>query len=80
MCCCPVKRRRKSAVIWSITHQLAPAIADDIVQLWGIDPKPWNSAGEPLFTRLAYESPANYAETLEDAVVVMWQREVRLRG
>jgi hypothetical protein len=39
-------------------------------------PKPWNSAGEPLFTRLAYESPADYAETLEDAVVVMRRRKV----
>jgi DNA segregation ATPase FtsK/SpoIIIE, S-DNA-T family len=29
----------KSALIWSIIYQLAPAIADGTVQLWGIDPK-----------------------------------------
>jgi S-DNA-T family DNA segregation ATPase FtsK/SpoIIIE len=71
----------KSSVEWSIVYQLAPAIADGTVQLWGIDPKAMElAAGEPLFTRLVYADPADYAQTLEDAVVVMRQRQVRLRG
>ena len=62
----------KSALIWSIIYQLAPAIADGTVELWGIDPKAMElAAGEPLFARMAYTSPADYADTLEDAVVVM---------
>jgi S-DNA-T family DNA segregation ATPase FtsK/SpoIIIE len=71
----------KSALIWSIIYQLAPAIADGTVQLWGIDPKAMElAAGEPLFARMAYLNPADYADTLEDAVVVMRARQVRLRG
>ena len=38
------------------------------------------SAGEPLFTRLAYKSPEDYARILEHAVVVMCDRRLRLRG
>ena len=71
----------KSEGGWAIIDQLAPAIADGTVQLWGIDPKAMElSAGEPLFTRLAYKSPADYARLLEDAVVVMCDRQLRLRG
>jgi S-DNA-T family DNA segregation ATPase FtsK/SpoIIIE len=71
----------KSSVIWSIVYQLAPAIADGTAQIWGIDPKAMElAAGEPLFTRMAYADPEDYAQTLEDAVVVMRQRQVRLRG
>jgi S-DNA-T family DNA segregation ATPase FtsK/SpoIIIE len=71
----------KSAVIWSMIYQLAPAIADGTVELWGIDPKAMElAAGEPLFARLAYKNPLDYANTLEDAVTVMRDRQVRLRG
>jgi DNA segregation ATPase FtsK/SpoIIIE, S-DNA-T family len=71
----------KSALIWSIIYQLAPAIADGTVQLWGIDPKAMElAAGEPLFARMAYLDPAHYAQVLEDAVVVMRARQIRLRG
>ena len=71
----------KSALIWSIIDQLAPAIADGIVELWGIDPKAMElAAGEPLFARMAHKNPADYADTLEDAVVVMQGRQIRLRG
>jgi DNA segregation ATPase FtsK/SpoIIIE, S-DNA-T family len=71
----------KSSVEWSIVYQLAPAIADGTVELWGIDPKAMElAAGEPLFARVAYAEPEDYAHTLEDAVAVMRERQVRLRG
>jgi S-DNA-T family DNA segregation ATPase FtsK/SpoIIIE len=71
----------KSSVEWSIVDQLAPAIADGAVQILGIDPKAMElAAGEPLFARLAYANPADYAQTLEDAVAIMRERQVRLRG
>jgi S-DNA-T family DNA segregation ATPase FtsK/SpoIIIE len=38
------------------------------------------AVGEPLFARMAYKDPVDYAGTLEDAVVVMRDRQVRLRG
>ena len=71
----------KSEGGWAIIDQLAPAVAEGNVQLWGIDPKAMElSAGEPLFTRLAYKGPEDYARLLEDAVVVMCDRRLRLRG
>jgi S-DNA-T family DNA segregation ATPase FtsK/SpoIIIE len=71
----------KSSVLWSIIYQLAPAIADGTVEIWGLDPKAMElAAGEPLFARLAYRGPADYAQTLEDAVVVMQERQATLRG
>ena len=71
----------KSSVEWSIVDQLAPAIADGTVELWGIDPKAMElAAGEPLFARLAYADPEDYAHTLEDAVVVMRRRRSGCAG
>jgi S-DNA-T family DNA segregation ATPase FtsK/SpoIIIE len=71
----------KSYLVWAIIYQLAPAIADGTVELWGIDPKAMElAAGEPLFARLVYRGPADYAELLEDAVAVMQERQARLRG
>jgi S-DNA-T family DNA segregation ATPase FtsK/SpoIIIE len=71
----------KSSVLWSIVYQLAPAIADGTVEVWGIDPKAMElAAGEPLFARLAYAGPDDYARALEDAVTVMQERQVTLRG
>jgi S-DNA-T family DNA segregation ATPase FtsK/SpoIIIE len=47
----------------------------------GIDPKAMElAAGEPLFHRMAYRDPADYAELLEDAVLVMHERQQALRG
>ena len=71
----------KSSVIWSVIDQLAPAIADGTVKCWGLDPKGMElSAGAALFDRMAYESPEDYAELLEDAVLVMRERQAALRG
>lgn len=71
----------KSSVIWAIVHHLSNALASGIVQVWGVDPKAMElAAGEPLFARMAYKDPADYAELLEDAVVVMRERQVSLRG
>jgi hypothetical protein len=38
------------------------------------------AAGEALFDRMAYESPEDFAELLEDAVLVMRERQAALRG
>ena len=71
----------KSSVLWSMVDQLAPAITDGTVEIWGIDPKAMElAAGEPLFTCLAYTGPADYASTLEGAVVIMRERQASLRG
>jgi S-DNA-T family DNA segregation ATPase FtsK/SpoIIIE len=71
----------KSEAEQAIVHQLSPAIAEGIVQLWGVDPKAMELAmAEPLFHRMAYRGPADYAELLEDAVVVMQERQKVLRG
>jgi S-DNA-T family DNA segregation ATPase FtsK/SpoIIIE len=71
----------KSSLIWSIVYQLAPAIADGTVQILGIDPKAMElAAGEPLFARLAYTGPEDFAQTLEDAVLIMRERQASLRG
>jgi S-DNA-T family DNA segregation ATPase FtsK/SpoIIIE len=71
----------KSEAEWAIIYQLSLAITDGIVQLWGIDPKAMElAAGAPLFHRMAYRDPADYAELLEDAVLVMHERQQVLRG
>jgi DNA segregation ATPase FtsK/SpoIIIE, S-DNA-T family len=71
----------KSSVLWSLIYQLAPAIADGTVEMWGIDPKAMElAAGAPLFHRLAYLDAADYAALLEDAVLVMRERQQALRG
>src|SRR5215217_391525 len=71
----------KSSVIWSAIFQLAPAIADGTVKLWGIDPKAMElAAGEALFDRMAWEGAEEFAELLEDAVLAMKERQAGLRG
>jgi DNA segregation ATPase FtsK/SpoIIIE, S-DNA-T family len=71
----------KSSGEWAIIHALAPCIADGTVQLLGIDPKADElSFGEPLFARLAYRDPADYAAVLEDAVTIMRARQIAQRG
>jgi DNA segregation ATPase FtsK/SpoIIIE, S-DNA-T family len=66
----------KSAVLWSLTRGLGPAIRDGLVRLWVLDPKGGMelAAGAPLFARFAYDSPAAMAAVLEDAVEVMQDR------
>ena len=81
----------KGSVIWSILGQLAPAIRDGYVVVYGIDPKGGVELymGEALFTRL-YSSEATVpggrpwqeplAAGLEEAVADMQRRQERMRG
>jgi S-DNA-T family DNA segregation ATPase FtsK/SpoIIIE len=61
---------------------LGPGIRDGLVRLWVLDPKGGMelAAGQALFARFAYDSPAAMADVLEDAVAVMQTRAARLRG
>jgi DNA segregation ATPase FtsK/SpoIIIE, S-DNA-T family len=82
----------KSGAIWAIIHALAPGIGSGLVQLWVCDPKGGMelAPGRALFTRFCHGATANkteraaheqaYAQLLEDAVVVMRDRQARLRG
>ena len=81
----------KGSVIWSILGQLAPAIRDGYVVVYGIDPKGGVELymGAGLFTRL-YSSEATVpggrpwqeplAAALEQAVADMQRRQERMRG
>jgi S-DNA-T family DNA segregation ATPase FtsK/SpoIIIE len=71
----------KSEALWATIYQLVPAVFAGFVQLWGLDPKAMElAAGEPLFERMAYRGPLDYAELLEDGVQVMQERQQVLRG
>jgi DNA segregation ATPase FtsK/SpoIIIE, S-DNA-T family len=72
----------KGSVLWSLIRGLGPGIRDGLVRLWVLDPKGGMelAAGQPLFARFAYDSPAAMAAVLEDAVEVMQDRAARLRG
>jgi DNA segregation ATPase FtsK/SpoIIIE, S-DNA-T family len=71
----------KSSGEWAIVWALAPALADGTVQLIGIDPKAEElSFGEPLFARLAYRNPAEWAAVLEDVVKIMEARQAAMHG
>jgi S-DNA-T family DNA segregation ATPase FtsK/SpoIIIE len=72
----------KSVVLWCLILGLGPAIRDGLVQLWVLDPKGGMelAAGAPLFDRFAYDTPADLAAVLEEAVAVMDARARRLRG
>ena len=81
----------KGSVIWSSLGQVAPAIRDGYVVVYGIDPKGGVELymGEALFTRL-YSSEATVpggrpwqeplAAALEQAVADMQRRQERMRG
>ncbi|MFC0527221.1 FtsK/SpoIIIE domain-containing protein [Phytohabitans kaempferiae] len=72
----------KGSVIWSLIRALAGGIRSGLVELWVFDPKGGMelAAGQPLFTRFAYEDPDTMAGVLEEAVKRMRQRAARLRG
>ncbi|KWX01993.1 cell division FtsK/SpoIIIE [Carbonactinospora thermoautotrophica] len=72
----------KGSVLWSLIRGLAPAIRSGLVELWVIDPKGGMelSFGEPLFTRFADTSPADFADLLDQAVEGMNARAARLKG
>jgi S-DNA-T family DNA segregation ATPase FtsK/SpoIIIE len=72
----------KGSVLHSLIRALGPAVRDGLVRLWVLDPKGGMelAAGAPLFERFAYDTPADLAGVLEDAVAVMDARATRLRG
>jgi DNA segregation ATPase FtsK/SpoIIIE, S-DNA-T family len=72
----------KGSVIQSLIRALAPGVREGLVKLWVLDPKGGMelAGGAPLFDRFAYDTPADLATVLEDAVAVMDARAGRLRG
>jgi S-DNA-T family DNA segregation ATPase FtsK/SpoIIIE len=72
----------KGSVIWSLIRALGPGVRDGLVKVWVLDPKGGMelAAGAPLFERFAYDTAADLAAVLEDAVAVMDARATRLRG
>ncbi|GAB3920016.1 hypothetical protein GCM10027613_25380 [Microlunatus endophyticus] len=78
----------KGSVLWSVLLALQPAISGRLVRVWAIDPKGGMelALGAGLFDRFCYgdSTEATYEETfarlLEDAVVIMRDRQDRLRG
>jgi len=72
----------KGSVLWSLIRGLGPVIRDGLVRLWVLDPKGGLelAGGRPLFDRFAYETAADMAALLEDAVAVMQSRARRLMG
>lgn len=76
----------KGSVIWSIVNQLAPAVRDGTVELWGIDPKGGVELGfgEGLFTRLIYNTGDTWeqdlADLLADANQALTERLNVMRG
>jgi S-DNA-T family DNA segregation ATPase FtsK/SpoIIIE len=72
----------KGSVIWSLIRAVAPAVHEGNVQLWCVDPKGGMelSAGAAMFTRFAYDDPAEMADLLDDAVEALHKRAHRLRA
>ncbi len=72
----------KGSVVWSVLTALAPGIHDGMVALWVIDPKGGMEfgAGQPLFTRFAYDTGDQVLTLLRDAAAIMTDRANRLRG
>jgi DNA segregation ATPase FtsK/SpoIIIE, S-DNA-T family len=72
----------KGSVIQSLIRALGPGVRDGLVKLWVLDPKGGMelAGGAPMFDRFAYDTPADLARVLEDAVAVMDGRAARLRG
>jgi DNA segregation ATPase FtsK/SpoIIIE, S-DNA-T family len=71
----------KSSLLWSLVRSVCPAIADDTVRVWAVDPKGGMElgGGKALFSRFATSASAA-AELLEDAVTAMHERAARLVG
>lgn len=72
----------KGSVIWSIIRALAVPVHDGRVQLWCIDPKGGMelAAGAPMFHRFAYDTPAEMADLLDEAVELLHERAKRMRA
>ena len=72
----------KGSVIWSLIRALAPFVRAGLVQLWAIDPKGGMELefGEDMFARYERDDYDAMARLFEDAVGVMDDRTIDLRG
>jgi S-DNA-T family DNA segregation ATPase FtsK/SpoIIIE len=72
----------KGGVVWSILAGIGPAVRDGLVQIWVVDPKGGMEfgAGQPLFSRFAYDTGEETLSLLRDAAAVLSARAERLRG
>jgi DNA segregation ATPase FtsK/SpoIIIE, S-DNA-T family len=72
----------KGSVIWSIIRALAVPVHEGRVQLWCVDPKGGMelAAGAAMFTRFAYDTPAEMADILDQAVELLHERAQRMRA
>jgi S-DNA-T family DNA segregation ATPase FtsK/SpoIIIE len=72
----------KGSVIWSLIRGVAACVHEGTVQLWCVDPKGGMelAAGAPMFTRFAYDQPAEMADLLDEAVGQLHERAKRMRA
>jgi DNA segregation ATPase FtsK/SpoIIIE, S-DNA-T family len=72
----------KGSVIWSLIRGVAACVHEGRVQLWCVDPKGGMelAAGAPMFTRFAYDQPAEMADLLDAAVELLHERAKRMRA
>ncbi|MFI5627351.1 hypothetical protein ACIA03_28095 [Nocardioides sp. NPDC051685] len=72
----------KGSVTWSTVRSLAPFIKAGLVQVWAIDPKGGMELefGRDMFTRYERDDYEAMAKLFEDAVGVMDDRTIDLRG
>lgn len=72
----------KSGVLWALLRGLGPAIRDELVEIWAIDPKGGMELGpgKPLYKRFEKRDPQRMAQILEDAVEFKNAREDRLEA
>ncbi|MBC7275014.1 FtsK/SpoIIIE domain-containing protein [Nocardioides sp.] len=72
----------KGSVIWSMLRSLAPLITAGLVQVWAIDPKGGMELefGRDMFKRYERDNYEAMAKLFEDAVGVMDDRTIDLRG
>jgi S-DNA-T family DNA segregation ATPase FtsK/SpoIIIE len=72
----------KGSVIWSLIRALAVPVHEGRVQLWCVDPKGGMelAAGAAMFHRFAYDTPAEMADLLDEAVNLLHERAKRMRA
>ena len=72
----------KGSVVWSLLRSLAPFIKAGLVQVWAIDPKGGMELefGRDMFARYERDDYEAMAKLFEDAVGVMDDRTIDLRG
>lgn len=72
----------KGSVVWSLLRGLAPFIKAGLVQVWAIDPKGGMELefGKDMFKRYERDNYEAMAKLFEDAVGVMDDRTIDLRG